>query len=325
MLYEPLPGSAAHILAQLGIIEPGQENTLGARTYDAENARLSLSLDDGRTVELERAMPLQSEDGYAVRIRSRAGQTISRSFIHIDRNLAVRNLYNDRTVYIDDTPEPWPAAPAPRITQEEDRLRAELAQAELAEAELSDHLAENPDPDLSALEFTLAPEPETNAEAALDREEPQPPATLYFHEEPGFSVPTQEIPEAEAHAESELLPHPKASLTPEPEPADPIQLESLAEDVTWLSSETADFPEDLASQAPVEPVSTLQDSPVPPAATSGAEPSTLSPEAILLAESPHKLAAQQCAAQQLATQDLAGTTPHSGTRSRLAAGRRTNP
>ena len=105
MLYEPLPGSAAVILVQLGIIEQGQVEALGQRTYDAECGRLSLALDDGRTVELERAMHLQSEDGYAVRIRSRAGQTISRSFIHIDRNLAVRNLHNDRMVYIDDLDE----------------------------------------------------------------------------------------------------------------------------------------------------------------------------------------------------------------------------
>ncbi len=334
MLYEPLPGSAAHILAQLGIIEPGQGNALGARTYDAENARLSLSLDDGRTVELERAMPLQSEDGYAVRIRSRAGQTISRSFIHIDRNLAVRNLYNDRTVYIDDTPEPWPAAPAPRITQEEDRLRAEQAQAELAEAELSDHLAENPDPDLSALEWSANPEPEANLEAAFEAAEPEPPATIYFHEnfEPNAVAEPEPAPEAEpelafsaqiqdtaeTHLEPELLVQIEASLTPEPEAAAPIQAhsqpESLAEDVTWLSSETADFPEHLAPQEPVEPVSTSQDSPAPPAETSSPEPSTLSPEAILLAESPHKLAthklaAQELAAQEFAAQDLAAEEP----------------
>ena len=173
MLYEPLPGSAAHILAQLGIIEQGHVEALGARTYDAEHGRLSLSLDDGRTVELERAMPLQSEDGYAVRIRSRAGQTISRSFIHIDRNLVVRNLHNDRTALIDDPyGEPTHRTYAPTYNQPMDTLvdvdlppAQNMANVDEAldvalDVALDEEApAEDPNPDLTLMELS-APEAE---------------------------------------------------------------------------------------------------------------------------------------------------------------------
>ncbi len=188
MLYEPLPGSAAVILVQLGIIEQGQVEALGQRTYDAESGRLSLALDDGRTVELERAMHLQSEDGYAVRIRSRAGQTISRSFIHIDRNLGVRNLHNDRMVYIDDAEtEAAPDFSALVNTDILDTVEAETAE-EFPTATSIYEAEEFPTEDLQAQ--TAAPE-------AVHVE----PAHVPAHAEPAHTAAAPEAAWLKTHPE----------------------------------------------------------------------------------------------------------------------------
>jgi hypothetical protein len=236
MLYEPLPGSAAVILVQLGIIEEGQVEALGQRTYDAECGRLSLALDDGRTVELERAMHLQSEDGYAVRIRSRAGQTISRSFIHIDRNLAVRNLHNDRMVYIDDAE--YEAAPDFSVLETLEADAMEHAPAEEFPAATSIYQAEeHQDEDLHAApseqEVLLrgAAQAETEQEVVSAQADAEPEALLTQPEPESF--PPQAESDTEAlhtgqESEAESL-HAPAAIEPEPEATAPHAEPALVE------------------------------------------------------------------------------------------------
>ncbi len=238
MLYEPLPGSAAIILAQLGIIEQGQVGALGARTYDAESARLSLALDDGRTVELERAMHLHTENGYAVRIRSRAGQTISRSFIHIDRDLGVRNLYNDRMVYIDDAD-----------------LSSETADPEPSEAQIeadADHVHE------SQSHEHRFPLDETMAEAEPLVASMEAPATLQvedrstveheaFDSEPlAVAERSSETPAAESEIHTEML-----EILPE---ADGATILYFYEGLNQAPEEAASAPVSQAETEPPEPL-----------------------------------------------------------------------
>ena len=241
MLYEPLPGSAAFILAQLGIIETGQAEALGARTYDAESGRLSLSLDDGRTVELERAMHLQSEDGYAVRIRSRAGQTISRSFIHIDRDLGVRNLHNDRMVYIHDAPG-----------DPEDDL---VPDEEMA-ANLSSHLSSHPGHDADESGSPILPESEPTLETSGEVPEPE-------------SLETAAEETIEAASETSV--EPTGEVMQDPSIAEPLQA-SLDQPEPGAIYFREVRPEEPVSEA-AETVALNEETPAPEAGSS-IEPET---------------------------------------------------
>jgi hypothetical protein len=294
MLYEPLPGSAAHILAQLGIIEQGHVEALGARTYDAEQGRLSLSLDDGRTVELERAMPLQSEDGYAVRIRSRAGQTISRSFIHIDRNLVVRNLHNDRTALIDDPyGEPTHRTYAPTYNQPMDTMvDVDLPPAQsmdgvdeaMDRAMGVDALAEDPNPDLTLPELSAL-----QAEEAEVSAQPQVELAAHAAPEPVESYPeSNETPGYQGEIQdpaTQIPPIPAAIPSPLADPLEdhgPIYFQEAPQNIApqpaWESLELLSEP-DEPDQAPSllileEQESTDLGQPLPEALVAAVEPKT---------------------------------------------------
>ncbi|ADW70944.1 hypothetical protein [Granulicella tundricola] len=114
MLYEPFPGGAAVVLTQLGLLEEGQAEGLGVRTFDAESGRLSLAMDDGRVIELVRATHARIENRYAVLVRA-GGLAEDRGFIQIDRNFGVTDLLKHQVVY----PETAHDEPVSHVSEDE--------------------------------------------------------------------------------------------------------------------------------------------------------------------------------------------------------------
>ena len=307
MLYEPLPGSAAIILTQLGIIEQGQVGALGARTYDSESARLSLALDDGRTVELERAMHLHTENGYAVRIRSRAGQTISRSFIHIDRDLGVRNLYNDRMVYIDDA-DLTHASEAEEREPSEAEIEADADYAHEAQLHESQtyplqpeavpHQAQ-PEPVVTPLEVSAASPGEEQGIVNPHVSEPEP--HVDWHE--------ATLPEP-AGVEEEAFEPPTEMLEILPE-ADIATIIYFHETLSPESEQAASAPSALPAIARPQASEAIAGDPAREPATQAAiSAGTSSPETEVVSEAvpvPAVQAAAEFAVQEPAVQELAST------------------
>ncbi len=62
--------------------------------------RMSLKLDDGRTVEIDPAKHPHLDHGYAVTSHSSQGQTADRVLIHVDTELAAKDLLNNRMAYV---------------------------------------------------------------------------------------------------------------------------------------------------------------------------------------------------------------------------------
>ena len=62
--------------------------------------RISLKLDDGRMVALDPAKHPHLDHGYAVTSHSSQGQTANRVLIHVDTELAAKDLLNNRMAYV---------------------------------------------------------------------------------------------------------------------------------------------------------------------------------------------------------------------------------
>ncbi len=61
---------------------------------------MSLKFDDGRTVNLDPATHPHLDHGYAVTSHSSQGQTADRVLIHVDTELAAKDLLNNRMAYV---------------------------------------------------------------------------------------------------------------------------------------------------------------------------------------------------------------------------------
>lgn len=64
------------------------------------DGRLNLKLDDGRFVQLDPNRQLHLDYGYAVTSHSSQGQTADRVLIHVDTELAAKDLLNSRMAYV---------------------------------------------------------------------------------------------------------------------------------------------------------------------------------------------------------------------------------
>jgi conjugative relaxase-like TrwC/TraI family protein len=64
------------------------------------DGRLNLKMDDGRAVELDPNKQLHLDYGYAVTSHSSQGQTADRVLIHVDTELAAKDLLNSRMAYV---------------------------------------------------------------------------------------------------------------------------------------------------------------------------------------------------------------------------------
>ncbi len=62
--------------------------------------RMALKFDDGRTVDLDPAKHPHLDHGYAVTSHSSQGQTADRVLIHVDTELAAKDLLNNRMAYV---------------------------------------------------------------------------------------------------------------------------------------------------------------------------------------------------------------------------------
>jgi hypothetical protein len=64
------------------------------------DGRLRLKMDDGRSVQLDPNRHLHLDYGYAVTSHSSQGQTADRVLIHVDTELAAKDLLNSRMAYV---------------------------------------------------------------------------------------------------------------------------------------------------------------------------------------------------------------------------------
>jgi len=64
------------------------------------NGRLTLTMDDGRSVQLDPNRQLHLDYGYAVTSHSSQGQTADRVLIHVDTELGAKDLLNSRMAYV---------------------------------------------------------------------------------------------------------------------------------------------------------------------------------------------------------------------------------
>ena len=62
--------------------------------------RMTLKLDDGRSVEIDAARHPHLDHGYAVTSHSSQGQTADRVLIHVDTELGAKDLLNNRMAYV---------------------------------------------------------------------------------------------------------------------------------------------------------------------------------------------------------------------------------
>jgi hypothetical protein len=73
---------------------------LGTIEAIAQNERLNLKMDSGRAVELASRKYLHLDHGYAMTSHSSQGQTADRVLIHVDTELAAKDLLNSRMAYV---------------------------------------------------------------------------------------------------------------------------------------------------------------------------------------------------------------------------------
>ena len=73
---------------------------LGTIERIAQDGRLSLKMDNGRSVELDPHRPLHLDYGYAMTSHSSQGQTADRVLIHVDTELSAKDLLNSRMAYV---------------------------------------------------------------------------------------------------------------------------------------------------------------------------------------------------------------------------------
>jgi conjugative relaxase-like TrwC/TraI family protein len=65
-----------------------------------EDGRMSLRMDDGRNVQIDPAKHPHIDHGYAVTSHSSQGQTADRVLVHVDTDLAAKDLLNNRMAYV---------------------------------------------------------------------------------------------------------------------------------------------------------------------------------------------------------------------------------
>ncbi|WP_263408549.1 MobF family relaxase [Terriglobus tenax] len=65
-----------------------------------EDGRMSLRMDDGRNVQIDPAKHPHLDHGYAVTSHSSQGQTADRVLVHVDTELAAKDLLNNRMAYV---------------------------------------------------------------------------------------------------------------------------------------------------------------------------------------------------------------------------------
>jgi len=65
-----------------------------------EDGRMSLRMDDGRNVQIDPAKHPHIDHGYAVTSHSSQGQTADRVLVHVDTELAAKDLLNNRMAYV---------------------------------------------------------------------------------------------------------------------------------------------------------------------------------------------------------------------------------
>jgi conjugative relaxase-like TrwC/TraI family protein len=65
-----------------------------------ENDRMGLRMDNGRNVEIDAAKHPHLDHGYAVTSHSSQGQTADRVLVHVDTELAAKDLLNNRMAYV---------------------------------------------------------------------------------------------------------------------------------------------------------------------------------------------------------------------------------
>jgi ATP-dependent exoDNAse (exonuclease V) alpha subunit len=73
---------------------------LGTIESIKEDGRLRLKMDSDRTVELDLRKHLHLDHGYAMTSHSSQGQTADRVLIHVDTELAAKDLLNSRMAYV---------------------------------------------------------------------------------------------------------------------------------------------------------------------------------------------------------------------------------
>jgi ATP-dependent exoDNAse (exonuclease V) alpha subunit len=73
---------------------------LGTIESIGPDRRLGLKMDGGRAVELDPCKPPHVDHGYAMTSHSSQGQTVNRVLIHVDTDLAAKDLLNNRMAYV---------------------------------------------------------------------------------------------------------------------------------------------------------------------------------------------------------------------------------
>lgn len=73
---------------------------LGTIQSMGDDGRLSLKMDNGRSVDLDPNRQLHLDYGYAVTSHSSQGQTADRVLIHVDTELGAKDLLNSRMAYV---------------------------------------------------------------------------------------------------------------------------------------------------------------------------------------------------------------------------------
>jgi len=71
-----------------------------APSRTSPEGRMSLRMDDGRSVELDPAKHPHLDHGYAVTSHSSQGQTAERVLVHVDTELDAKDLLNNRMAYV---------------------------------------------------------------------------------------------------------------------------------------------------------------------------------------------------------------------------------
>lgn len=73
---------------------------LGTIDSIGDDGKLRLKMDDGRSVQLDSNRPIHLDYGYAVTSHSSQGQTADCVLIHVDTELAAKDLLNSRMAYV---------------------------------------------------------------------------------------------------------------------------------------------------------------------------------------------------------------------------------
>jgi len=73
---------------------------LGSIQSIGDDGRWNLTMDDGRSVQLDPNRKIHLDYGYAVTSHSSQGQTADRVLIHVDTELGAKGLLNSRMAYV---------------------------------------------------------------------------------------------------------------------------------------------------------------------------------------------------------------------------------